>query len=349
MDELEMVVRDAFAHVDVDVMPPEMVHGEPDRGVDLVIEPDGAAVSLQIKRAAFVNDQVAHRFVVDGQRLLKQSMQTGTSSIVFVVADQVTRTARTELARANVGYLDLRGRLSLHAPGLIIEADVDPRERRAGRRDPLNGKAGRELAAALLMDPERKPAVRTLSRELNRSVSTVSEVLSAFRESRYIEGDAVSGQRLFWALADRWSADIEYLLEPPSPGQGPLVAPLGLGLDQVGDGPGWALRGTAAASALGAPVAVRADQPLDFYVPDATTVHRARRLLGTAPSADLARCTVAVAPVPAACTSRTEPPDNYFEWPTTHPLFVALDLAQDVGRGQEILGDWTPRDWPRVW
>ena len=344
-----MVVRDAFAHVDVDVLLPDMMHGDPDPGVDLIIEPDGAAVSLQIKRAAFVNDQLANRFVLDSQALLKQSAQTGASSVVFVVADQVTRTARTELARANVGYLDLRGRLSLHAPGLIIEADVDPQERRASRRDPLKGKAGREVAAALLIHPARKPGVRVLSRELNRSVSTVSEVLGAFRESRYIEGAAVSAQRLFWALADRWSADIEYLLDVPSPDQGSLAAPLRLGLDQVGEGPGWALRGTAAASVLGAPVAVRADQPLDFYVPDTATVHRALRLLGTAPSPDLARCTVAVAPVPAACTSRVDLPDNYFEWPPTHPLFVALDLAQDAGRGQEILRDWTPRSWPRVW
>jgi hypothetical protein len=31
-------------------------------------------------------------------------------------------------------------------------------------------------------------------------------------------------------------------------------------------------------------------------------------------------------------------------------VFVALDLAQDVGRGREILAAWTPDSrWSRVW
>lgn len=37
-------------------------------------------------------------------------------------------------------------------------------------------------------------------------------------------------------------------------------------------------------------------------------------------------------------------------WPLAQPLFVALDLAQDPGRGREILADWTPPEqWHRVW
>jgi hypothetical protein len=33
-----------------------------------------------------------------------------------------------------------------------------------------------------------------------------------------------------------------------------------------------------------------------------------------------------------------------------HPLFVALDLAADPGRGREILDGWTPpADVARVW
>jgi len=37
-------------------------------------------------------------------------------------------------------------------------------------------------------------------------------------------------------------------------------------------------------------------------------------------------------------------------WPLAQPLFVALDLAQDPGRGREILNDWTPPEpWHRVW
>jgi hypothetical protein len=37
--------------------------------------------------------------------------------------------------------------------------------------------------------------------------------------------------------------------------------------------------------------------------------------------------------------------------PTTHPLFLALELAQDAARGREILDQWTPVDPEihRVW
>jgi hypothetical protein len=56
-----------------------------------------------------------------------------------------------------------------------------------------------------------------------------------------------------------------------------------------------------------------------------------------------------VAPVPLATRSRIDlsgPP----KWPLAHPLFVALDLAQDIGRGREILEAWNPDErWTRVW
>ncbi|GAA1570818.1 hypothetical protein GCM10009804_29090 [Kribbella hippodromi] len=347
MQEFESAVQEAFAQLDVEVVAPADSSGAA-RG-DLIVDPEGGALVLSVKRVAFVNDQLAERLAVEGKRYNNTIADRGTTAVLFVVADQVTRTARATLARAGVGYFDLRGRLSLRAPGLVVEADVEPQERAVGRRDPLAGKAGLEVASALLLNPQQKPSVRSLSRELRRSVSTVSVILAALRESRYIEGNTVSATRLFWALADRWHQETEYLLELPPLGQDSLVAPLRLELDQVGSEPGWALRGTAAAAVLGAPVAVRADQPLDFFVPDKSVVHRARRLLGVAPSGELARCTVAAAPVAAVCMARSEPADSYFEWPTTHPLFVALDLAQDAGRGQEILADWTPENWPRVW
>ena len=102
--------------------------------------------------------------------------------------------------------------------------------------------------------------------------------------------------------------------------------------------------------AYGAPLAVRADQLLDFYVPDQVTARRAIALLGAASSRSQARCAVRVAPVPAVCGHRVDLATNPFEWPLAHPLFVALDLAQDAGRGREILDAWTPPDrWARVW
>jgi hypothetical protein len=36
-------------------------------------------------------------------------------------------------------------------------------------------------------------------------------------------------------------------------------------------------------------------------------------------------------------------------WRFAHGLFAALDLAQDQARGAEILEDWNPKDFTRVW
>ena len=50
-----------------------------------------------------------------------------------------------------------------------------------------------------------------------------------------------------------------------------------------------------------------------------------------------------VAPVPMVCSRRVDATAwANQEWPLAHPLFVALDLAQDPNRGTEILQAWTP-------
>ncbi len=97
----------------------------------------------------------------------------------------------------------------------------------------------------------------------------------------------------------------------------------------------------------GASVAFRADQRLDFFVPDQTVVRRAVTLLGAAETAATAQASVRAAP--AVTQQRIELDTNTLEWPLAHPVFVALDLAQDAGRSREILGTWTPDGWTRVW
>ena len=91
-------------------------------------------------------------------------------------------------------------------------------------------------------------------------------------------------------------------------------------------------------------------QFLDFYVPDQATLRRAVVLLGRALSRSVASCAVQVAPVEAVCSRRVDLATNPYEWPLAHPVFVALDLAQDSGRGREVLDAWTPSErWARVW
>ena len=113
---------------------------------------------------------------------------------------------------------------------------------------------------------------------------------------------------------------------------------------------GWALTDSAAAVAYGAPLAVRSAEALDFFVPDKAIARRAATLLRTSESPSQAGATVRVAPVPAVVRQRVDLRGSGADWPLAHPLFVALDLAQDQGRGREILDAWTPDEpWARVW
>ncbi|MGI8815476.1 MAG: hypothetical protein ACR2G2_09430 [Pseudonocardia sp.] len=156
---------------------------------------------------------------------------------------------------------------------------------------------------------------------------------------------------LFDALADRWDSVAVDLASLPKSGDGAVRDALRLGVDDVEGEIGWALTDSVAAAIYGAPVGVRADGPRDFYVPDEATMRRAVRLLGTASDRASRAAVVRVAPVAAICSGRVDPaPWAPAEWPLAHPLFVALDLAQDPGRGREILNAWTPpHRWRRVW
>ncbi len=332
------LVIDAFAHLGIDARPPA---GAPDRGVDLVVDPDGIGVEIQVKHRSLVSDDTV-------ERLLSEDLPPGTSFLV--VAERVTDAARRRLTARRCGYLDLRGRLALRTDQLVIDAEVEPVVARTERTLALSGRVGLEVATALLLQPERSVAVRELSRELGRSPSTVSEVLAALRREELVDANhAVTDSRLFWQVADRWPTPRTPVAKLPGLDDASLTQPLRLGLGDV-DNPGWALTDSVAAAAYGAPLAVRPGQTLDFYVPDLAVVRRAIALLGTASAAPQAPATVRAAPVPAVVHRRVTLDTNPVGWPLAHPLFIALDLAQDVGRGREILDQWTPDTrWTRVW
>ncbi len=337
--DTEALVVDAFAQLRIDA---QLLVGA-SGGVELVLGPDRVGTPIQMTYRALVTDDVA-------QRLLGESTSTG--GVLLVVGGRVTGAARKLLTTRRGGYYDLRGRLVLRTDRIVIDAEIEPVEQRAERTQALSGTAGLEVAAALLMDPERGTAVRELARELGRSPSTVSDILAALRRDGLIDrSNAVSGSALFWQLADRWRGPLTYLANMPNPGtDNDPLQPLGLNRFDVEHETGWALSDSVAAAAYGAPLAVGSGQIHDFFVPSQSIVRRAVTLLGAAASPAQARCTVRIAPVPVICSRRIEVDANPTEWPLAHPLFVALDLAQDLGRGREILDAWTPQGrWVRVW
>jgi hypothetical protein len=123
-----------------------------------------------------------------------------------------------------------------------------------------------------------------------------------------------------------------------------------LGVNLDGEGAGWAVAGTVGAAVWEAPVAIGGAYPPDFYVPSAAALRQAVLRLGEAPRWEGRACTVAVAPTPLVCLDRqNRRSSEWGHWRFAHGVFAALDLAQDRSRGTEILADWHPTDFIRVW
>lgn len=283
------------------------------RGTGLVIDAPGRdRVVLLIRGVSRLDGAQA-------QRLLDEDGRSGK----LVVADELTGDAQDVLRGGRVGFFDRRGHLYLRTEALHLDLDVapDPRHRDTRPAEPIRGRAGITVAAALLLDPQEPVGVRELARRTGLPVSTTSKALGPMRAAALIDGGRALVPELFWALADVWRPVRTALGQRPPAGAGVLT-------------------GTVAAAALGAPIAAATSSPPDLYVADASAVRALERRYGTS-SAPSRAASVAVEPTPLVTQTA--------EGDLAHPLFVALDLAQDRARGREILEGWNPAGDHRVW
>jgi hypothetical protein len=349
----EYGTAEIFAELVEDLGLPVVEDDQLDEPDVVLLDADGRYVLVELKRISTPTPAQVSRLVANGER-------TGhPGALRVLVADRIPEAVRVELRSHGWGWLDLRGHLHLAGHGVFVDADVRPVKARAERKDVFSGSVGLEVACSLLLDPDTPHGVRDLARRLARSPSTVSEVLGALRRQGVVRQDGVAViPDLFWETASAWRPHDVPLADLPRPGSGSVNAALHLGFDDVEAQPGWALTGTLAAAIYGAPVAARSDYPPEFYVPSQAIVRRAMRLLGAAVDADHRRASVRAAPVSAVCEQRVDPVSQQAKawafanepWPLANPLFVALDLARDPGRGREILEGWQPpRPWRRVW
>ncbi|WP_146221025.1 transcriptional regulator [Mycolicibacterium moriokaense] len=347
--EAELALVDALQAVGLEARLAEL----PDSHADIEVQtPDGRKILIEAKYRTLASPdglpRQLERYAHDLRRL---EIVEGEPVVGVLVADRVTEAARAILQDAGWGWLDLRGQLHVAAPGTYIHADIQPLRGHTASTDPFGGRAGLEVSVELLLNPTDSVGVRSLASRIGRAPSTVSEVLARLRSASLVD----AAQRpmipdLFWSLASAWrstSADASSL---PSMRDRPLLEALRIRLDDEAAA-GWALTDTTAAAIYGAPIGARKDHPPDFYVPDMRTLRRATQVLGPAADPSARAATLHAAPVAAACLDRvrgTSTLDNH--WPLARPLFVALDLAQDPGRGREILDQWNPPEpWARVW
>jgi len=311
---------------------------------DLTATVDGIEIPIEIKAAAVVTPEAVARMMISAD-----SRRTKVAHVV--VGDLITAPAREALREAGWGWLDRRGHLVLRAKGVHIDADIprDERTNAAALTKPISGVAAISWAVALLLSPDDPPSMREVARQVSISHSAIVAASKRFKTASLIRSDGRPlVPELFWALADQWRPQPVALAELPPTGNS--AAARTLGVNRIGDGPGWALAGTAGAVAWGAPTVIGRAYPPDFYVPSAVELRQATRRLGHSARFEDRACTVAVAPTPLVCSLRYERQSrDWADWRFAHGLFAALDLAQDRARGSEILADWTPKDFTRVW
>ena len=300
---------------------------------NLAITVDGITVPVAIAAASVVDPgRVA--------RMVAATRPTKRAATNLVVGDLITGPAREALRDAGWSWLDRRGHFVLRAQGVHIDADVpaDPREAGGAPPRPISGSAGISWATALLMAPKDPPSMREVARRVSLSHSAIVATAKRLKDAALVRADGTPLiPELFWALADDWHST--------------PTALSGLPTGQTGESDhGWAVAGTVGAAAWGAPVIIGSAYPPDFYLASAADLRRAVHRVGKAERFEERACTVAIPPTPLVCFETFERrADAWGNWRFAHGLFAALDLAQDRSRGAEILDDWNPQDFTRVW
>ncbi|MEX0665400.1 MAG: hypothetical protein WD598_11630 [Acidimicrobiia bacterium] len=261
-----------------------------------------------------------------------------------VVANRITEPARRLLSSHKWAWVDRR--IGAHIPTAkgsfeirYASRDEAPRPTIEG---PIRGRAGIAYAAALLCFPHEPPSLRKIAAEVGMSPTALSNAAKHLVAAGLVGPHSKpSLPDLFWALVEVWSPVKTFAIasvpEPRARGFSTNIERL--------DQPGWVLGGDLAAAGLGAPVFNLERHPW-LWIPTQVDLRRARRAYGSASWEERA-AVIAVPPTPLV--NRWRRPSANSSWPLPHPVFAALELARDPGRGREILEQWSPEGIQVVW
>lgn len=150
-----------------------------DASADLMVDVNGHWLNVELKRYSTVGSSDVERLLAQHHHRPDREAQR----LRVLVADRIVGNGRDELKSRGWGWLDLRGHLFLSAPGLLIDAEVPAFRPRPHRTSPFSGSVGKEVACALLMEPDIAPTVRGLARTLSRAPSPEHRVRCAQRSS----------------------------------------------------------------------------------------------------------------------------------------------------------------------
>ena len=297
---------------------------------------DDRSFTIIVEHKAYCTGQTARQLIARADR-------SPIKGLPMLVADRMTAEARALLTDAGWSWLDRRGHLHLRWPTVRVDLKVTPSVPPAGtaRMEPtMSGRSGVTVAYWLLEHPDRSLSPTGQRSELMLAPSSISTAVRRLSKAGLLDDDGHAlTPELFWELANAWHPERSWLAGTPMPSEhsSPDL-----------DGTAWWLSGTAAAAAWGAPVVTTPSGPVELYVAGPVELSIARRRYGAADSG-AGTTVLAVAPIRLALTS-TGAADNVPTvdgWSVAPKLTVALDLAQDRGRGREILAQWNDRD--AVW
>ncbi|MBA2609854.1 MAG: hypothetical protein H0U92_12995 [Actinobacteria bacterium] len=305
--------------VGLTVQQPQRQPGDTHRP-DLIIDVDGHTTPIDIKSVAYCTG--------DRARGLVARRRSARSGLPLVVADRITADAKDVLKAAGWSWFDRRGQLHIHAPGIRIDTAVARREDGPNREPKAGivGSGGLAVAYWLCAHRGQVPSPTRHSGPLGVAPSTVTAATQHLAAAGLLNDGGGVFPDLFWELASTWRPQATWMAQAPEPDRR------------------WCLTGSRAAAALGAPVATGDAGPLEIYVAGPIDADIAVRRLGSARPG--AGACVALVPPTRASIDDSAPGKTaqVAGWRVAPRLTVALDLAQDAGRGSEILDEWRTSD-----
>jgi hypothetical protein len=325
---------------------------------------DGTVLLVDVKTAAHPSPEQIAR-LVKTRRPRADVDAEAAHALPVLVADVLSNPVRQSLAEAGWGFFDRRGHLYIQDGPRLLELTVPQRTRDlgSGARTGIRGTSGLAVAFAHLLEPQSVLGVRELTRATRlHSPTSVGNARRALQEANLLEPDSRPVlPDLFWALAAAWFRPLHGLASAVTPEilddlghntDGPYYNTLhelaDIAVDRVRY-EGVALGGDLAAELYGAPIVRTPSSPYDLYLPGEVVVSRLKRRCGEA--SHLTERVVGVHPFPVSLAARTRlaPRSGSHGFPLVHPLVVALDLAQDPARGREVLEQFEPSEYGRVW
>lgn len=332
-DQLEKAAADAAgAALRAAGVSVQDVSGQQAGDVAFRVELDGRSFTAVVRAVAYCTGARA-------EELLSHSFTPG-GVVPLVVADRITADARIRLADAGWSWVDRRGPLHLRGPGVLVDRDIGrPLGRLGAPPAPITGRSGIAVAYWLCAHPGESLSPTKDAAVLGVAPSTISTTVRRLADAGLVdERGAGAFPELFWELADAWPVERTWLAAAPDPAH-----------HRPADrwSPAWRRTGSAAAAAYGAPIVTAEGGPVELYVPGPVDISIAARRYHAMPPGDGA-AVVAVAPARAvAAVIGEDRPPIIDGWPAAPLLAVALDLAQDRGRGRQILDEWDAPD--AVW